>query len=113
MRTVDTLIGALLQAGFEGATAARLYRAIGDFSLSWAAWEATFLALGSRAQDNDRAAWARAYRSAGRAGHPHIWQLREALPEVTDDDVFDTVLSLLVGGLLRIAPQPCSCHPRQ
>lgn len=113
MRTVDTLIGAILQAGFEGAAAARVCRAIGDFSLAWAGWAATFYALDPRAQDSDRAAWARAYRSVGRAGHPHIWQLREELPEVTDEDVFETVLSLLVGGLLQIAPHPCSCHPRE
>jgi AcrR family transcriptional regulator len=112
MRTVDTLIGAVLQAGFEGADAARIYRAIGDFSLSWAGWAATFLALAPQAQDNDRAAWARAYRSVGRAGHPHIWQLREEPPEVTDEDVFETVLSLMIGGLLQIAPHPCDCHPR-
>lgn len=113
MRTVDTIIGALRQAGFEGAAAARLYRAIGDFCLAWAGGEAAFLALDPRAQASDRAAWAHAYRSAGRAAYPHIWQLREELPEVTDDDVFETVLSLLVGGLLQMAPRPCGCHPRQ
>jgi hypothetical protein len=32
------------------------------------------------------------------------------LPDVTDDDVFETVLSLLVGGLLQMAPHPCDCH---
>ncbi|MGH3410408.1 MAG: hypothetical protein ACRDRJ_49125 [Streptosporangiaceae bacterium] len=36
MRTVDVLIGAVLAADFEGAEAAVMYRAIGDFSLSWA-----------------------------------------------------------------------------
>jgi TetR/AcrR family tetracycline transcriptional repressor len=113
MRVVDTLIGAVLEAGFEGATAARVYRAIGDFALSWAGWEAAFLALDIPAQETDRAAWARAYRSVGRAGHPHIWQLREELPDVTDDDVFETVLSLVVAGLLEIAPHRCSCHPQQ
>jgi AcrR family transcriptional regulator len=111
MRIVDTLIGAVLDAGFEGAEAARVYRAIGDFTLAWAGWEAAFLALDPGLQENDQAAWARAYRAVGRAGHPHIWQLRDQLPDVTDDDVFETVLSLLVGGLLQIAPHPCDCHP--
>jgi Tetracyclin repressor-like, C-terminal domain len=111
MRIVDTLIGAVLDAGFEGAEAARVYRAIGDFTLAWAGWEAAFLALDPGLQENDQAAWARAYRAVGRARHPHIWQLRDQLPDVTDDDVFETVLSLLVGGLLQMAPHPCDCHP--
>jgi hypothetical protein len=29
---------AVLSAGFEGAEAARIYRALADFALSWAAW---------------------------------------------------------------------------
>lgn len=111
MRIVDTLIGAVLDAGFEGAEAARVYRAIGDFALAWAAWGAAFLALDPGLQESDRAAWARAYRAVGRTGHPHIWQLRDELPDVADSDVFETVLSLLVGGLLQMAPHPCDCHP--
>ena len=44
-----------------------------------------------------------------RADHPHIWRLREELPEVTDDAIFETTLSLVVGGLTQIAPHPCGC----
>jgi AcrR family transcriptional regulator len=117
MRTVDLLIGAVIDAGFEGAEAARIYRAIGDFSLSWAGFEAAFLALDTHAQDTDRQAWGRAYRAVGRAEYPNIWQLRDELPEVSDDGVFETVLSLVVGGLTQRAPRPCACahhqQPRQ
>src|SRR5215472_11748692 len=35
MRAVDALIGAVLDGGFTGAEAARIYRAVGDFALSW------------------------------------------------------------------------------
>src|SRR5215470_18120959 len=45
MRIVNILIGAMFEAGFEGAAAVTAYRAIGDFALSWAGGEATFLAL--------------------------------------------------------------------
>jgi len=89
MRVVDVLIGAVLEAGFEGAAAARVYRAIGDFAVYWS--------------------WVRAYRAVDRADHPHIWRLREELPEVTDDAIFETTLSLVVGGLTQIAPHPCGC----
>jgi len=110
MRIADTLIGAILDAGFEGRTAARVYRAIADFSLAGAGGEAAFLALETRLQENDRAAWMRAYLAVDRAEHRHIWQLREELPDVTDDDVFETILSLVIGGLTQIAPHPCSCR---
>ena len=113
MRAVDALIGAVFDAGFTGAEAARIYRAIGDFSLAWAGWEAAFLALDTRAQDTDRQAWTRAYRAAGRAEHPNIWQLRDELPEVSDDDVFETVLALVIGGLSQQAPRRCGCASHQ
>ncbi|HZI75514.1 MAG TPA: hypothetical protein VFD73_16150, partial [Gemmatimonadales bacterium] len=45
--------------------------------------------------------------------YPHIWQLREELPDVTDDDVFETILSLVIGGLTQIAPHPCSCRSHE
>jgi hypothetical protein len=40
MGIVNLIIRAVLSAGFEGAEAARVYRAIGDFALSWAGFEA-------------------------------------------------------------------------
>jgi len=113
MRIADTLIGAILDAGFEGRTAARVYRAIADFSLAGAGGEAAFHTLETRLQEKDAAAWMRAYRGVDRAEHPHIWQLREELPAVTDDDVFETILALVIGGLTQIAPRPCGCRPHE
>jgi AcrR family transcriptional regulator len=113
MKAVDALIGAVFEAGFTGAEAARIYRAVGDFALSWAGLEAAFLSLDTQLQENDRQAWSRAYRAAGRADHPNIWQLRDELPEVSDDDVFETVLSLVIGGLSQQAPRRCGCANHQ
>lgn len=113
MRSADTLIGAILDAGFEGRTAARVYRAIADFALAGAGGEAALHTLETRLQEKDQAAWTRAYRAVDRAEHPHIWQLREELPDVTDDDVFETILSLIIGGLTQIAPHPCSCRAHE
>jgi AcrR family transcriptional regulator len=111
MRVVNILIGAVLAAGFEGASAARVYRAIGDFTLAGAGGEAAVLALDPRQQEADQAAWTRAYRAVDRDVYPHIWQLREELPAVSNDDIFETTLSVVVAGLTRVAPQPCGCHP--
>lgn len=109
MRTVDVLIGAMLAAGFEGAEAAVMYRAIGDFSLSWAGGEADFLALDKRLQDLDRSAWTRAYLAVDRSEYPNTWQIRAELPDVADDDIFETILSLVMSGLAQRAPRPCEC----
>ncbi len=109
MRSVNIFIGAIREAGFEGAEAARVYRALGDFALAWAGLDAAFLALDERQQATDRAAWTRAYLAVNRAEFPHIWQVRLELPDVTDDEIFDTILSLVVGGLTRRAPRPCGC----
>jgi len=112
MRAVNLLVGAVLAAGFEGAEAVRIYRALGDFALFWAGGEAGFLALDERAQATERAAWA-AYLAVDRAEFPHTWRVRLELPEVADDAIFDTILSLVIDGLTRRAPQPCGCgaHP--
>ena len=110
MRIVDILIGAVLQAGFEGAQAALVYRAIGDFALAWAGGEAAFHALDADLQAADQAAWTRAYLSVDRAEYPHIWQLRDELAAVPDDGIFETVLAAILAGLRLRAPRPCACH---
>jgi AcrR family transcriptional regulator len=112
MQAVNILIGAVLEAGFEGAEAVRVYRALGDFALFWAGGEAGFLALDERAQATERVAWA-AYLAVDRSEFRHTWQVRLELPEVADDAIFDTILSLVIDGLTRRAPRPCGCgaHP--
>jgi AcrR family transcriptional regulator len=109
MRIVNVIIGAVLQAGFEGAEAAKVYRAIGDFALYWPGCEAAFLALDERLQKNDIGAWTSAYLAVDRADYPHIWQIRTELPDVDDNDIFETILSFVIGGLAQRAPRPCGC----
>lgn len=114
MRAVDIAIGAVLDAGFEGAEAALVYRALSDFALAWAR-----SALEERAQRGDRAqhggqhAWPRAYLAVEQADHPHIWRVRQELPGVGDNAIFETILSLVIGGLVGRAPRPCRCHGGQ
>ena len=92
MRTVNILIGAVLLAGFEGVRAAVVYRAIGDFALACSGAEAALFALDAVLQEADRGAWTRAYLAVDRAAYPHIWQIRDHLAAVHDDDIFETVL---------------------
>lgn len=113
MRAVDALIGAMLQAGFKGHQAAVAYRACGDFALNWCGGEAAFLSMDAAQQHADRTAWTYAYRAVDRATHPNIWQLRDELAGVTDDDIFEQILATVVTGLQYQAPNPCTCgnHP--
>jgi AcrR family transcriptional regulator len=113
IRTVDVIVGAVLAAGFEGAQAALMYRAVGDFALAWAGFEASFLALDERAQQTDRSAWTSAYLAVSRAEHPSIWQIKTDLPDVDDDDIFETTLGLVMDGLAQRAPRPCGCGRHQ
>jgi hypothetical protein len=104
------LIGAVLEAGFTGAEAARMYRALGDFTLAWAGSEATFLALDPAVQETDTSAWTRAYLAVDRAAYPNTWQIRDELAGVTPDDIFETILGLVMAGFIVKAPLPCRCE---
>jgi AcrR family transcriptional regulator len=109
MRTVNILIGAVLLAGFEGHRAAVVYRAVGDFALASAGAEAALLALDADLQKADSSAWTRASLAVDRAEYPHIWQIRDELAGVPEDEIFETVLSAFVDGLRLQAPRPCTC----
>jgi AcrR family transcriptional regulator len=109
MKAVDMIISCVLTAGFEGAEAAVVYRAIGDYGLYWAGAEASFLAMDEQLQKNDRNAWTTAYLTADPAKYPAIWPVREHLPAVDDNDIFEMSLSLVLAGLHARAPRPCTC----
>jgi AcrR family transcriptional regulator len=109
MKAVDIIISCVLAAGFEGAEAAVVYRAIGDYGLYWAGAEASFLAMDEQLQKNDRNAWTTAYLTADQARYPAIWQVREHLSAVDDDQIFEMSLSLTLTGLYARAPRPCTC----
>jgi hypothetical protein len=63
--------------------------------------------LDERLQQRDAAAWTRAYLAVSRAEHPNIWQIREDLPDVDDEEISATILGQVIDGLIRRAPRPC------
>lgn len=111
IRAVEWLVGAMLAAGFEGDEAAVTYRAVADFSLFLAGGEAAFLSLDAAQREADLSAWTRAYRSVSQDEHPNIWSVRDALPRVTEDAIFESALSLFLTGLQARAPKACPCPP--
>jgi len=110
MRAADMIMGALHQAGFTGKEAAVVYRAFADFTLFWSGGEASFLALDEKAQQNDREAWNRAYLVADRVKYSNIWRIREELPYVDDDGIFETIVSFVLDGIIARAPSACACE---
>jgi AcrR family transcriptional regulator len=111
IRAVEWLVGAMLTAGFDGDEAAVMYRATADFSLYLAGGEAAFLSLEPAQREADASAWTRVYRSVEREEHPNIWAVRDALPRVGEDAIFEQALSLFLAGLQARAPRPCPCPP--
>jgi TetR/AcrR family transcriptional regulator, tetracycline repressor protein len=111
IRTVEIIIDAVMQAGFEAAEAAVMYRTVADFALACAGAEASFLSMDKRAQQMDRLVWAQAYVSVDRRQHPSIWQVRTELTEVDDEEIFEGILKTFMTGLHQLAPRPCTCHP--
>ena len=109
MKAVDIIISCVLAAGFEGAEAAVVYRALGDFGLYWSGAEASFLAMDEQLQKNDTNAWTTAYLTADQARYPAIGRVREHLPAVDDNEIFEMTLSLMLAGLYARAPRPCTC----
>ena len=110
MRVVNVLIGAVLQAGFEGAAGgqglpgARRLRA----------------GVGRRRGRVPGPGHLACSRRTGRPGRAPTWpstgpstrtpgRSGTSSPSVTDDDIFDTILSLVVDGFLASAPRPCTC----
>src|SRR3984957_5488806 len=109
MKAVDIIISCVLAAGFEGAEAAVVYRAIGDFGLYRAGAAGLFLGMDEQLQKNDTNAWTTAYLTADQAKSPAIWRVREHLPAVDDDAIFEMSLSFMLAGLHARAPRPCTC----
>lgn len=111
MRAVEWLTGAMHDAGFEGDQAALAYRTIADFSLYLAGGEATFLSLEPEEREADIGAWTRAYRSVDPEEYPNVASLRDALPRVTEDAIYEQALAFFLGGLSAAAPRGCPCTP--
>jgi AcrR family transcriptional regulator len=109
IQAVEWIVGAIREAGFEGAEAALMYRLVSDFSLFWAGSEATFRSLDVALQEADTGAWNRTYRSVDPDQYPNIWSVRDELPDVSADAIYERMLEVFVTGMLARAPKGCPC----
>ena len=92
----DVVIGALLEAGFQGREAASYYRVLAEMALAASAFEASFNVLDKAAQEGDRLAWRREYLTASPQRYPNLAQVAPYLAEIDEEDQFETALGLLL-----------------
>ncbi|RVU22804.1 TetR/AcrR family transcriptional regulator [Streptomyces antnestii] len=104
VHAVETGIGLLRRAGFDGATAVRYYAAFVDTALGHAALDAAHLALPPERRARDHGAWTDTYQSLPAETHPQIAAVRGHLPLMAESP-FETALELLLSALEARAPR--------
>ena len=93
------MIGAFLAAGFPPFDAALYYRVVVDFAMLWNGGEADFMNLPDETRVAEQDGWVTAYRGADPRTHPHIDAVKGELFGITNDEVFESALSLVLEAL--------------
>ena len=99
MAAADAVIGSFLSAGFPPRDAAVYYRVVVDFAMLWNGGEADFMNLPEETRAAEQDGWVTAYRGADPKTHPHIDAVKGELFGVTNDEVFESALALLLEAL--------------
>lgn len=99
MGAVEIILAAFHRAGFPPAEAVSYYRALVDFSLSWAGMGAAYLTLEPAARDGDERSWAREYAGAPADRYPHIAAAAPHLPQVDEEATYLLALDLLLDAI--------------
>ncbi|MFJ7209176.1 TetR/AcrR family transcriptional regulator [Streptomyces sp. NPDC098789] len=95
-RVVELIIGAVTEAGLDGAEAAVHYRMVGDSLLAYVGQRAAYLLFDLDVRAADESSWSREYRLVDPQGFPHITRLLAVLPEVTDEQIFHARVEALI-----------------
>jgi TetR/AcrR family transcriptional regulator, tetracycline repressor protein len=103
------IIGVFREAGFDPDDAARLYRSFVDFFLATAQQRAALLDLDAGSVEID-ATHEASFRSADPHRYPHIAAAAETIAARQWTDSFELSLSLLLNGVISIAPNRCEGH---
>ncbi|GGN79593.1 TetR family transcriptional regulator [Streptomyces albiflavescens] len=98
-RVVELILGAVMEAGLEGAEAAVHYRMVGDSLLAYVGQQAAYLLFDPDARAGDESSWSREYRLVDPQGFPNITRLSAELPEVTDEQIFTTTVEALISAI--------------
>ncbi|GAA1246672.1 TetR/AcrR family transcriptional regulator [Kitasatospora nipponensis] len=95
-RIVELILGAVTEAGLDGADAAVHYRMVGDSLLAYVGQRAAYLLFDPDVRAGDESSWNREYRLVDAQGFPHISRLGQQLAEVTHDQIFQARVEALI-----------------
>ncbi|MER6316903.1 helix-turn-helix domain-containing protein [Streptomyces sp. NPDC001581] len=95
-RVVELILGAVREAGLDGAEAAVHYRMVGDSLLAYVGQRAAYLLFDPDIRAADESSWSREYRLVDADGFPNITRLSAQLAEVTDEQIFQARVEALI-----------------
>lgn len=95
-RIVELILGAVTEAGLEGAEAAVCYRAVGDALLAHVGQSAAYALYDPEIRAGDEGSWTREYRTVDPERFPTITRLSGELAGVTPQQVFEVQVEALV-----------------
>lgn len=72
IQAVETILGVLLDAGFPGAEAVRIYHSFVDQALAFGAFDSASAAMPKAAREAETAVWRAMYARVPAGTHPHI-----------------------------------------
>jgi AcrR family transcriptional regulator len=104
-RIIDSVLGELRAAGFEGEQAVRLYRSFGDFILAFCAIDADYLARPAPEREADAQRWQDAYGNVNAAEYPNLAALGSIVVEHAGMSTFESCLALLLDTFEQLAPR--------
>ena len=98
-RVVELILGAVTEAGLEGADAAVHYRMVGDSLLALVGQRAAYRLFAPDVRAADESSWSREYRLVDPQAFPHIARLGNELAGVTQDEVFRVRVEALISAI--------------
>ncbi|MCF2528478.1 TetR/AcrR family transcriptional regulator [Yinghuangia soli] len=104
-RIVELILGALAEAGLDGADAALYYRVVGDSMLAYTGQYAAYLLVEPGVRASDEASWSGEYRLADTARFPHITRLGDELPAITHEAIYEARFEALIIAIEHLAAE--------
>lgn len=95
-RIVELILGAIAEAGLDGAEAAVHYRAVGDALLAHVGQHAAYALYDPEIRAGDEGSWTREYRTVDPVRFPRITRLSRELAEVTTQQVYEVQVEALI-----------------
>ncbi|MFD1939869.1 MULTISPECIES: TetR/AcrR family transcriptional regulator [Nonomuraea] len=98
-RIVELILGAVTEAGLDGADAALYYRVVADALLAFVGQAAAYVLFAPEIRAGDESSWRREYRMVDPERFPTITRLGTELAEVSNDAIYDVRVEALIAAI--------------